>query len=108
MSSVAIGPDKDGQEVRVAVTDVILLKLPENPATGVRWDFEQLQGPLELLSDKYEKPVSEGIGAMTHRLLTLQPKGPGHASVRLKRWQAWEGSSTIDAKFSCDINITKD
>ena len=107
MSTVIVGPDKDGQEVTASIHDVIILKLPESPTTGVRWGFDRLEGPVELAGDSYERPdSSSGIGAMTSRLLTLQPKSPGNVSVRLKRWQEWEGDSSIDATFSCVIKIS--
>ena len=109
MSSVTIGPDKDGKEVRVTMTDVIVLKLPENPTTGVRWSFEQINGPLKQVGDEYEPPdSSSGIGAMSTRVFRLQPLGSGTARLQLKRCQEWEGDSSIDAKYSCVIDITNE
>jgi len=90
------------------MTDVIVLKLPENPTTGVRWGFEQVNGPIKQVGDEYESPAGSAIGAMSTRVLTFKPLAPGIARLQLKRWQEWEGEASVDAKFSCEINIANE
>jgi inhibitor of cysteine peptidase len=102
---VTLGLDNDGQEVRVTANDSVVLRLPENPTTGVRWAFDRLEGPLQVVSDRYEQPAGGGIGASAIRVLTLQPRGRGRAELSVKRWQEWEGPSSIDAAFHCVVRI---
>ena len=111
MALISIGPDDNGKEIPASVGDMLVIKLPENPTTGVRWAFDLVSGPIESEHDKYEQPEpskdteGRGIGAAAIRVLTLRVQGCGRAALRLKRWQEWEGGSSIDATFSCTIRI---
>ena len=107
MSTVIIEQDKNGQEVQITSDDTIVLKLQENPTTGVRWSFEQLEGPVKLIDDDYEQTEGGGIGSQAIRKFSLQSLGAGQVKLRLKRWQEWEGDSTIDATFYCVINVAE-
>lgn len=105
MAVIVIGVTEDGRESSASVNDTIVLRLPENPTTGVRWDFDQLEGPVRLIGDEYEPSTGAGIGAAAIRVLTLQPQDTGRIRIKLKRWQNWEGESTIDATFSWAARI---
>lgn len=102
---ITVGLSEAGSEIRATANDTIVLRLPENPTTGVRWDFEGLEGPVRLTGDTYESSPGAGIGAAAVRILTLQPVGLGRVQLELKRWQKWEGASTIDARFKCSVEI---
>ena len=105
MTVLQVGPDDHGRRLRARREDTIKVRLPENPTTGVRWAVERLEGPVRLSEDTYEETRSGGIGGSGTRVLTLAPEGLGLAEVRLKRWQEWEGASSIDARFACSIII---
>ena len=98
---------EDGGVVHATVDDTVVIRLPENPTTGVRWDVERMEGPAQLVGDDYELAASGGIGAASIRVLTLQPRGRGQLQLNLKRWQQWEGESSIDATFSCTVQIER-
>lgn len=107
MAVITIGVDDDGREVRATANDSIVLRLPENPTTGVRWDLDRLEGPAQLVGDAYEQQTGGGMGAAAVRVLTLQPRGPGQIRLQLKRWQEWEGASSIDATYSCTVRVER-
>ena len=65
MALVTIGAGEDGQVVHSSAKDTIVIRLPENPTTGVRWDVEQLRESMDLVGDDYEQPAGAGIGAGT-------------------------------------------
>lgn len=105
MSSIELSSKDSGQEVHIGLGDSVVLRLPENPTTGVRWSFDELDSALELTSDRYEQAPGNAPGAATTRVLTLQSRSHGRAEVRLKRWQEWEGASSIDATWHCTVRI---
>lgn len=105
MSSIILKQEQDGQQLQVKTGDTLVLELPEIPTSGVRWSFDLMEDPIILLSDEYEQTKSNGIGGTSLRKFTLQAKSPGQAKLRLRRWQEWEGDSTIDARFACEIDI---
>jgi predicted secreted protein len=106
MATITLGMSEDSQVIRATVSDTIVMRLPENPTTGVRWDVEQLKGPIQLVGDDYE-PSARGIGAAATRVLTLQLQAPGEFQLNLKRWQPWGDASSIDATFSCTVQVDR-
>ena len=105
MPVVTIGVESDGLTIPVAAGDEVIVRLPENPTTGVRWDFGRAEGPIERLYDTYEQPTGGGIGAATVRVFTLHALRPGRAELNLRRWQEWEGESSVDATFSVILDV---
>lgn len=105
MGTLRIGLEQDDGLFQASVDDTIELVLPENPTTGVRWAVDSLTGPLRLQSDAYTSAGEGGVGAASLRKLTFVSLGPGQATLRLKRRQEWEGDASVDATFSCSIDI---
>ena len=105
MSEIRIGPGDDGRDIQAAVGDILVLRLPENPTTGLRWGWGSLPGPIRLSNDTYEDVDMDAVGAASVRVLTFDLNGPGTAQLSLKRMQAWEGDASADACFSCRVRI---
>ncbi|MEJ2455841.1 MAG: protease inhibitor I42 family protein [Candidatus Thiodiazotropha sp.] len=105
MPAVTLGIESDGLALPVVAGDEIIIRLPESPTTGVRWDLWQPEGPVELIDDRYEQPSSGGIGASAVRVFTFHALRPGKAKLNLKRWQSWEGEASVDATFSVVLEI---
>jgi inhibitor of cysteine peptidase len=93
--------DRD-RTVPVGIGERVVLSLPENPTTGVRWSVPASDA-LELVADE-NRPSGEGIGAGGMRVLTFRPKRPGRIRVRLLRQQAWESEETADATFEIELD----
>jgi len=92
-----------GRKVPVHVGDTLVLSLPENPTTGVRW-VPPKSDALEVLADD-NVPGSSGIGAAGLRVLKLRPIRPGSILLRLLRHQAWEDEDTADEHFEAELDI---
>ena len=105
MASITIGTAEGGQVISATTGDTVVIRLPENPTTGVRWEFDRLDEALQLVGDDYEHQTGGGIGASAIRVLTLQGQRTGQFPVNLKRWQKWEGAPSIDATFSFTLQI---
>ena len=106
MNRITIGPGDNGKEVTLSTADALVLKLPENPTTGVLWQADQLPGPLRLVRDTNEQIQGAGIGAASTRVLEVRCDTAGHFDLRLRRMQAWEGESSADADFSITLVVT--
>lgn len=105
MASILVDDRQDGGVVAVTTRDTVVLRLPENPTTGVRWSFDQLHDSVQLVGDDYEAQPGDGIGAASIRVLTLRLSAPGDFPVRLQRWQEWEGAGSIDATFGITLKV---
>ena len=105
MASISIEFQNDGQVIEASMADTVVIRLPETPTSGVRWEFDELDAALQPVGDDYEPSTGNGIGASSIRVLTLRPKQSGEIPIRLKRWQQWEGDSSIDATFDVTLQI---
>ncbi len=94
--------DRD-RKVPVHVGDRVVLSLPENPTTGMRWALPKTDA-IEVLADD-NRAGGPGIGAAGLRILTLRPIRPGRITLRLLRYQAWESEATADERFVIEFDI---
>lgn len=93
-----------GRKVAVRVGDRVVLQLPENPTTGVRWLLDD-NDAVEIVDDS-NVAGGPGIGADGLRQLTLRPRRPGPVSLKLLRRQAWESEATADARFQLELEVS--
>ncbi len=92
-----------GREVPVSAGDVIELRLPENPTTGLRWAFEDHAG-VEILEDRNDMGQGVTPGAASDRVFRLRVLG-GDAALRLSRAQAWEPDVPPEAHFELRLTL---
>ena len=95
--------DDRGRTVPVALGDEVVLTLPENPTTGVRWAPPE-DDALGVIRDD-NLPGEGGIGAAGLRRLVLRPARPGRLALRLLRRQAWESEDTADLAYEVTLDV---
>ena len=105
MASISIEFQNDGQVIEATMADTVVIRLPETPTSGVRWEFDELDAALQPVGDDYELSPGGGIGAASIRVLSLKPNQPGEYPIRLKRLQQWEGESSTDATFGVTLHV---
>lgn len=105
MSTVTIGTGDEGRDVNLIAGDTVVLKLPENPTTGMRWQPFQLPSSLRLIRDTYDQSSDAGIGAASTRVLEFGADVAGRFGLRLRRMREWEGESSIEAKYSVTLVV---
>lgn len=105
MSVLTLTEDASGSAVTVHVGDAIVLRLPENPTTGYRWQIDKVEGSAQHESDSFRLSEDVRIGSGGTREFRFRAASAGTASLRLKRWQPWEGETSVDARFVVDIVI---
>ena len=104
---VAYSQLDNGTTARVHTRDIITVRLPENPATGYRWNVTADPG-LSTLDDTYI--YSDPSGKMTSaggvRFLTLEPETTGteHISAVYKR--SWEEDTGDNQVFFMTFVVT--
>lgn len=100
-------PGDSGRTIAAKVGDTVVLALPENPTTGVRWNESELPGAVELVDDDYG-PVAadQGIGGENVRVLSLRLRQAGRHPLSLSRMQIWEGAQSTDATFALTLDVS--
>ncbi len=86
-----------GREVPVPSGSDVLLVLPENATTGVRWSLPDES----VIAD--ENTSGEGIGSAGDRIIRLRP-GPGRHHLTMVRAQPWD-ASTEDLRFEVTLVV---
>ena len=107
MSQIRLTSSDAGKKVEMAVGDVLVISLPENPTTGFRWAFDFLDKELFLVqNDEYTVASSSGVGGGGQRIFSLASQKSGESQIQLKRWREWEGDSSVRERFGFHVRIT--
>jgi predicted secreted protein len=111
MTAITLTSAHDRTSIEVRPGDEIVLHLPENATTGFRWHVDQMQGPLEQVSDGYVEAEPEAphgdvqFGRGGIREFRFRAICPGSARLELKNWQPWEGEASVTERFAVQITI---
>ncbi len=108
MARITIRQTDDGRSLPVRLGDLICLSLAENPTTGYRWDIEEPLDALELQQDTYHSQVPKLVGGSSTRVFVFRVAGAGLIKLRLRRWRPWQGESSIEERFSIDLEASKE
>jgi inhibitor of cysteine peptidase len=91
MAEIEIGEDQNGQVISFKNGDVLVIRLPENPTTGFRWNVKEADPSLlKLQSDDFSPAKAGGVGAGGVRLFRFAALGLGEAALALDLARAWE------------------
>jgi inhibitor of cysteine peptidase len=85
------------------VGDRIVLRLPENPTTGFRWDSD-FPSFLRLRRDTNEHGEAPGAGGF--RILELSASAPGHEEISLSCKRPTDAASLPIDHFSLVLEVS--
>lgn len=103
--TVTIGPAEDGLEIGLELSDRLVIRLPENPTTGVRWHWDQRPGPVQLERDVYDTPGGAAVGAASVRVLEFRAAAQGHVVLQLRLGREWEPDAAAEQVFAVRIHV---
>lgn len=103
MEEVVVTEPDHGRVIEVALTSRLLVRLPESPSTGYRWELEPPVGDvLKLEADTYQPATSSVPGAGGIRVLEFDTGSDGIVLIRLRLRRPWE---TGDALRVFEVNV---
>ena len=105
MTSLTMTEADDGRIVSAHAGDEVVVRLPENPTTGYRWEVERLDGNLVREGDSFTLHPDVKIGSGGLRELRFRATAAGTARLELKRWQRWAGERAVDARVAVTFTI---
>lgn len=100
---IELRTDSSGSRQPVTVGDTVVIRLPETPTTGYRWQpsFDDTQ--VRLLDDSYDgEAVPRGAGG--ERALTFEILAPGLCTVTVEKLRGWEGQPV--ETFTVELDAT--
>ena len=92
-----------GSTRELGAGEALLLRLPENPTTGYRWQVAQTgDGELELVEDRFESAAGPkaAVGAAGERLLRFVGKRAGRVELTARQGRAWEAATAAGKSLS--------
>jgi inhibitor of cysteine peptidase len=92
---IELGAESSGSRQAVQVGDLVVVRLPETPTTGYRWQptFDETQ--VRLVDDGYDgEPVPRGAGG--ERVLTFEVLVPAVCTVRIEKRRSWEDTPAVE------------
>jgi inhibitor of cysteine peptidase len=101
---VSLASDDHGQNVEVSQNDQILLRLPENASTGYKWSVDADSAFLKIVSDDFEPPSGESLGAGGGRKVIMEPVAKGSTMLGARLIRSWEADKPRQ-QFSISITI---
>ncbi|MCK5120616.1 MAG: protease inhibitor I42 family protein [Methylococcales bacterium] len=94
---------QNGNLVSATIDDSIILKLPENPTTGYRWEL-QTSDNLVKVADDFVSAL-DGIGAGGERRLHFLVQTIGVARIEAVLRRNWEASIAPQRSFNVLIEV---
>jgi len=85
---IDLGPEDNGRILNVSMGTVVIIKLPENPSTGYRWQYAVNENIAEVMDDNYIDPEDPIPGRGGTRMLKLRVAGSGEFAMDYGR--PWE------------------
>ncbi|MEU0539281.1 protease inhibitor I42 family protein [Nocardia sp. NPDC005978] len=104
-----LGPDANGQVVRLAVGQSLSVWLAANPSTGYAWDVAMLDQNIVKQNGgaEYEQDPSPdgmvGVGGKT--LWSFTAVAPGATRLQLQYRRAWEQGVPPAETFTLDLSV---
>jgi inhibitor of cysteine peptidase len=99
MADVELTGADDGRRVPVRVGDRVVVRLPETPSTGYRWELDVPdESPVELVDSSWNAVDDPGVGAGGDRRLVLTIRRAGSAELNFALRRAWQPASAADER----------
>jgi len=100
-----VGQSENGQEVTLALGQVLELALSENPTTGFRWDLKSKAGPAcELAEDSFAPPGGPPGNGGIHRW-RFRAVHPGNGEIELEYRRPWRKDAAPAKVYKLSVRV---
>jgi inhibitor of cysteine peptidase len=107
MAEIVVGEGHNGGTISAKTGDRIVIRLPENPTTGFRWQAEPANlEVLELQSDEFAQAASAAMGSGGVRILQYLARGAGNTSIALRLGRPWEANAPR-SQFTIGVAVSR-
>ncbi|MBI5719636.1 MAG: protease inhibitor I42 family protein [Burkholderiales bacterium] len=103
MPSVLTAAD-DGRTLELRAGSEVVIRLPENPSTGFRWEIDTDKAYVTVERQRFEQR-SDRVGGGGESSWVLRASTPGVTTVKLMLWRPWEGERAAIQRFVVTLRI---
>jgi inhibitor of cysteine peptidase len=103
---VALNAQDNGNRIAHPANEQLEISLAENPTTGFRWSFVDLDPSVHVTEDTYDLASDVTPGAATNHIFRLTFSEPGEYALALRLWREWEGDASIMDRYGVTVDVT--
>jgi inhibitor of cysteine peptidase len=108
MSELVLTELQTNQSFDLQVGNPVLIRLPENPASGFRWNLDHLdESVMTVEGSEFSQTPGSGVGGGGIRTITLLPRGPGVTHLSIKNRRVWEGGASAVGQFEATFRVSQ-
>lgn len=101
---MALTERDNGNRIAHPANEQLEVSLPENPTTGFRWGFVDLDPSVQIAEDTYDPEEIPTPGAAARRRFRLAFPHPGEYQIALRLWREWEGDASTTDRYSITVD----
>lgn len=103
---MALMAEDNGRRIEQTANELLEISLPENPTTGFRWGFIDLDPSVHVTEDTYDLAGDVAPGAAANHIFRLTFSEPGEFPIALRLWREWEGDASIMDRYDVTVDVT--
>lgn len=96
----------NGKRFELSASEPLEISLAENPTTGFRWSFVDLDRSVRVVDDSYNLEGEATPGAAANHRFRLEFSDPGEYGIALRLWRDWEGESSTVDRYSVTVDVS--
>lgn len=96
----------NGKRIGHPADEELEISLAENPTTGFRWSFADLDPSVYVTEDTYDLAGDLTPGAATNHIFRLTFPQPGEYRIALRLWREWEGDASTTDRYTVTVDVT--
>jgi len=105
MAEITVTQNDRGGFFEAFPSDVVLIRLEENPSTGYRWEIDEVDtSVLDPTDTDYSMSGEAGIGGGGERTFAFTARSSGTTTVRLQLRQEWDPENPSD-DFEATVTV---
>lgn len=102
---MALTQRDNGKRIAHRAIEPLEISLAENPTTGFRWSFVDLDPSVRVVDDTYDLEGDATPGAAANHIFRLTFSEPGERQIALRLWREWEGDTSTTDRFAVTVDI---
>jgi inhibitor of cysteine peptidase len=105
MQKIELSEIDQGRTLEIDNSDLIFIRLKENPSTGYRWQLHSFdEGIIKFKGSDYSMNSRNKFGGEGIATFTFEAKSPGTAIIQLRLERDWEKNNPIKS-FEATLRV---
>jgi inhibitor of cysteine peptidase len=103
---MALNAQDNGNRIAHPANEELEISLAENPTTGFRWSFVDLDPSVHVTEDTYDLAGDVAPGAAANHIFRITFSELGEHQIALRLWREWEGDASTTDRYTVTVDVT--